>query len=387
MSHVIRRAAALGAFFVCGILVAACGSGVPGNSVADVAGNPITLRAFDHWLYVAAKSQTAQNPGAPVIVPNDPPTFTNCIAQVRKSVPQLDKTPDKQIRTDCRQLFASYSSQVMDFLIKAYWYQSEAARDGIKVTNAQVQKSFNAAKNQQFPSASQFNSFLSQTGYTLQDLLFRFRVNDIAQKLLARQTTKVTPAAIAAYYHAHPSQFGTPETRDMRIVLTKTQAQAQTAKQALTSHQSWQAVAKKYSIDPTSKNNGGLLLGVQKGQEDQALDAVAFSTSVNKLVGPVKGQFGYYIVEVTKITPPTQRTLAEATPLIEQTLKGQGATNSQTALNNLIRKHWRGQTSCLSEYSMPDCNGYIAPKAPKTSSTATTPTTPTTPSTTTSKGG
>ncbi len=384
MTHVIRRTAALGAFFVCGILVAACGSGVPGNSVADVAGNPITVRAFDHWMYVAAKSQSAQNPGAPVIVPNDPPSFTSCIAQVRKNVPQLDKTPDKQIKADCKQLFTSYASQVMDFLIKAYWFQSEAARDHIKVTNAEVQKSFNTAKNQQFPSASQFNSFLTTTGQTLQDVLFRFRVNDIEQKLLAKQTVKVTPASIAAYYHAHPSQFGTPETRDMRIVLTKTQAQAQTAKHALTSHQSWTAVAKKYSIDPTSKNNGGQLLGVRQGQQDQALNAVAFSTPVNKLVGPVKGQFGYYIVEVTKITKPTQETLAEATPLIQQEVKSQNATASQTDLTKLVTKHWRGQTSCLSQYLMVDCSGYQPPKA---STTSTKPTTPTTSSTTTSKGG
>ena len=57
-----RRFAALGAFFVVGVVAAGCGSGVPGNSVADVAGNPITLRAFHHWLFVAAKSQSAQQP-------------------------------------------------------------------------------------------------------------------------------------------------------------------------------------------------------------------------------------------------------------------------------------------------------------------------------------
>ncbi len=65
-------------------------------------------------------------------------------------------------------------------------------------------------------------------------------------------------------------------------------------------------------------------MGVKKGQEDHALDAAAFSASQNKLLGPVKGQFGYYVFEVTKITKATQQTLAQATPLIEQTLKSQG---------------------------------------------------------------
>ena len=234
-----RSITALCAFFVVGAGLAACGSDVPGNSVADVAGNPITTQAFNHWMYVAAKSQAAQSPGSPVIVPSDPPNFTKCIAQVRKQVPTLAKTADKQLQADCKQLFTSLSSQVMDFLIKGYWYQAQAAKLGIKVTDAQVQKAFNAAKNQQFQTPAQFQSFLSQTGQTQADILFRFRINQLFQKLIARHTTKVTPAVIQQYYQAHLSQFGTPETRDIRIVLTKTKAQADAAKAALASGQSW----------------------------------------------------------------------------------------------------------------------------------------------------
>src|SRR5947209_12629393 len=101
----IRTIPALGAFFVLAIAiaVAGCGSAVPGNSVADVAGNPITTQAFNHWMYVAAKSQAAQSPGQPVIVPNDPPDFKQCIANVKKQIPQLAKTPAKQLKTDCNQ--------------------------------------------------------------------------------------------------------------------------------------------------------------------------------------------------------------------------------------------------------------------------------------------
>ena len=345
------------------IALSACGSGVPGNSVADVAGNPITTQAFNHWMFVAAKSQAAQSPGSPVIVPNDPPNFSHCVAQVRKQVPSLAKTAAKQLQTDCKQLFTQYSSQVMDFLIKGYWYQAEAARDHINVTNAQVQQAFTAAKNQQFPSATQFNTFLTQTGQTINDILFRFRINQIFTKLIAKHSTTVTPAVIQAYYNTHLTQFGTQETLSLRIVLAKTQAQANAAKSALSSGQSWRSVAKKYSIDPTSKNNGGLLVGVTKGQEDAALDSAAFSAPVNKLLGPVKGQFGYYVFQVTKITKPTQESLAKATAAIRQTLTGQQQTNAQTAVDNLAKKHWLSQTTCRSGYVIADCTGYKAPKA------------------------
>ena len=371
MRKSFSRLAALGAFFVLAVTVAACGSGVPGDSVADVAGNPITTAAFNHWMYVAAKSQASQNPGSPVIVPNDPPTFAHCVAQVRSQISSLAKTSTQQLQADCKQLFTSLSSQVMDFLIKGDWYQAEAARYHINVTNAQVQKAFESAKAQQFSSDAQFQSFLSQTGQTLNDIVFRFRINQIFTKLLAKHTTQINPATIQHYYESHLSQFGTPATRNIRIVLAKSAAQANAAKQALEHGQSWNVVAKSYSTDPTSKNNGGLLVGVQKGQEDAALDTTAFSAPANKLLGPVKGQFGYYVLEVTKITPGSQQTLAQATPLIRQTLQGQQQTNAETAIDNAAKKDWLSQTTCRADYAMADCSGYKAPKT-STSTTSTT---------------
>jgi foldase protein PrsA len=359
---------ALGAFFVAATAIAGCGSDVPGDSVADVAGNPITLQAFNHWMYVAAKGQASQNPGQPVIVPNDPPSFSNCIAQVRKDFPTLAKQSDKTLRSDCNQLFTSLSSQVMDFLIKAYWYQADAARQHVKVSDAQVQQTFNQAKSQQFSTAAAFQTFLTETGQTLDDILYRFKVNQIYQKLLAKHNSSVTNAEISAYYASHLAQFGSPEKRNIRIVLTKTRAQAEAAKAALAGGQSWAAVAKQYSSDPTTKNSGGQLTGVTKGQEDQALDTAAFAAPESQVLGPVQGQFGYYVFEVTKINKGTQQSLAQARTAIQQTLTQQQQSTAQTAVDATAKKHWYSETKCRAQYAMADCSGF---KAPPTSTTGT----------------
>ncbi|MBV8987073.1 MAG: peptidyl-prolyl cis-trans isomerase [Solirubrobacterales bacterium] len=369
-----RLILALGAFFVLGAGISACGgTSVPGNSVADMAGNPITLQAFNHWMYVAAKGST-QSPSQPVIVPNDPPNFNNCIAAARKAIPSVASQTTAQLRSECSQLFSSLSSQVMQFLIQSYWYQAEAANQHVNVTNAQVQQEFNQERAQQFQTEAEFQSFLTQTGETLQDILYRVRVNLILQRLVKQQTAQVTPAAIQAYYNSHKSTYGSPETRNIQVVLAKTPADADAAKKALASGQSWAAVAKQYSIDPTTKNNGGSLVGVTKGQQDAALDNAAFAAPVNKVLGPVKGQLanGYYVFEVTKINPSTQQTLAQATPQIKQQLTTQGQSSAQSAVDNKVKKTWQGKTSCRAEYAMSDCNGY---KAPKSSSTTTAPST------------
>ncbi|HWF53424.1 MAG TPA: peptidylprolyl isomerase [Solirubrobacteraceae bacterium] len=366
----LRYILALGAFFVVAAGVSACGSGVPGNAVVDMAGNPVTLTAYKHWMFVAAKGNAAQSPGSPVIVPTDPPGFSACIAQARKEIPSLAKTPAKTLRADCDQLFTSLNATVMDFLIKGYWYQAEAHRLGIKLTKAQLQSAFVSAKNQQFKTQAAFTAFLSETGQTLNDILFRVRINQLFTKLEARHALSVTPASIAAYYKAHISQFGRPETRNIRIVRTKTAAAAAAAKAALLHGQSWSVVAKKYSIDTATKNSGGLLKGVTSGQEETALNNAAFAAPLNKVEGVIHGTFGYYTFEVTAITKSTQQTLAQATPLIKELIGSQNSTTEQSKVDAVAKKHWFTKTTCRAAYSMADCHGY---KAPKT--TATTPTT------------
>jgi foldase protein PrsA len=362
-----RLIPALCAFFVLAIGLAGCGSGIPGNSVADVAGNPITLQAWKHWMVVVAKLQAAQNPGQPVVVANDPPKFTSCVATIKPYEPKNTKA--KQLVNVCSQLSKSYSSQVMGFLITSYWYQAEAARQKLNINDKTLQTQFDKAIKSAFPTTAQFQAFLSQTGQTREDLLFRFRVQDAQSKLLSKHNTKVTQAQIASYYASHKSQFGTPQTRDIRIVLTKTKAQAQAAQSALRSGKGWDAVAKQYSIDSTTKDKGGLLSGVTQGSQDTALDTAAFAAPANKLEGPVQGQFGFYIFEVTKITPGTQQSLAQASPQIKQTLMTQLQNSAQTDVENTAKQHWLPKTKCRSAYAMADCSGY---KAPKTSTTSTT---------------
>ena len=369
----LRSISALGAFFVAvALMISACGSssGVSGNSVADVAGNQISTQAFNHWMYVLAKTQAAQAPGQPVIVPNDPPNFSKCVAQVKAEIPSLAKTANKTLVADCQRVFTSLSSTVMDYLIKAYWYQAVAHKMGIKISDAQVQKALAAAKKAQFSTPAQFQQFLSSTGQTQADVTYRIRIEQIYNKLLAKHPTTVTAAQIQAYYNKHQTLFGTPESRNMRLVLAKTQAQAEAAKQALSHGQSWTVVAKKYSIDPTTKNKGGQLNGVTKGQQDAALSTAAFSAQVNKVIGPIKGQFGYYVIQVTKIVPATSRSLAQSTPLIKQTLTQQSQSAAAAAVVAQAKKDYQAKTSCKSGYSMADCSGYKAPKASASTSTA-----------------
>ena len=130
----------------------------------------------------------------------------------------------------------------------------------------------------------------------------------------------------------------------------------------------WSAVAKKYSIDDTSKDTGGKLPAQAKGTLDKELDDAVFSASKNELVGPVKTQYGYYVFTVTGITEESQQTLEEAKETIKQTLQAQ---NQQKALDTFVKdftKRWKDKTECSEGYKTTDCKN--GPKATPTPSAA-----------------
>ncbi len=399
MSKHFRFISALGAVFFVGLGLAACGGGIPGNAVVQVGGNPITKATYEHWLSVAAASSSASTPGqtAPKPVVPDPPNYTACIAHLEATAPKPAKGQSKptaaQLKSQCEQQYKSLQQEVLGFLISSAWVLGEAESMGVKVSDAEVKKQFEQIKSQQFPKPEEFKKFLATSGQTVSDLLLRVKLNLLSSKIqqkVSKEKGNVTQSQISKYYEEHKSQFGTPEKRNVKIILTKTEAAANKAKQEIESGKSFSSVAKAVSIDPTSKAKGGEITGVVKGQEEKALDEAIFSAPKGKLGGPVKTPFGYYIYEVTGTTAGNQQTLAKAQSSIKQQLTAQQQQQALSKFVKEFRTRWEGKTECRSGYSVQDCHGYKKPATPATSATpqtgapAQTQTT-TTPATTTTK--
>jgi len=368
VSRLTRPIAALGAVFFAVLGLAACGGGIPGNAVVQVGGTPITKSAFEHWMSVAASS-TAGTTGAKPAIP-DPPTYTACIAHLKATAPKPAKgqtaPTEAALKTQCEQQYKSLQQEVLGFLISSSWVLGEAESLGVKVSDKEVKKQFEQIKNQQFPKAAEFQKFLATSGQSVSDLLLRVKLNLLSSKIqqkVAKEKHTPSQAEIEKYYKEHSSQFGTPEKRDVRIILTKTEAQAKQAKKEIESGKSFAPVAKSKSIDPTSKASGGELKGVVKGQEEKALDEAIFSAKKGVLGGPVKTPFGYYIYEVTGTTAGSSQTLAQSQASIKQQLTAQQQQQALSKFVKEFKKKWMGKTECRSGFVVADCKGYKAPKA------------------------
>jgi foldase protein PrsA len=371
LSRSARTALVAGALLLLAIAVASCGGGgVPQNGVAVVGNEVITKKEFNHWMDAAAKGQAAQAPGGAAAAP-DAPGFQKCIA-AKKKVPVPKGTPqpkDADLKKQCQQEYDALRQQVMQFLISAEWIQQEADARGVKPSDQDVRKEFDTQKKQSFPQDKDYQDFLKSSGQTEQDLLFRVRLdllsNKVREKIVAGKD-QVSDKEITDYYNKNKTRFGTPETRDLNVVLTEKKPAADKALAELKGGGSFKAVSKKYSIDEASKAQGGKLPAVAKGQQEKAFDDAIFKAKKGALTGPVKTQFGYYVFEVTKVTKATQQTLDQAKESIRAQLK---STKQQQALDAFLKEFkvkYKGKTECADAFKkglFEQCKNEPKPKA------------------------
>lgn len=162
-------------------------------------------------------------------------------------------------------------------------------------------------------------------------------------------TKKVGPAVtekdLENYYKDHQDEYRVPESVTVRHILIKTpppgpdgkvdqkaldaaKAKAEDIMKQLKAGANFAELAKKYSDDPGSKDKGGLLGPIQKGQTVPEFEQAAFAAQKGQTVGPVKSSFGYHIIHIDDKTQAHLKSLDEVKSQIEPIIaaqKGQAA--------------------------------------------------------------
>jgi hypothetical protein len=344
------------------VTVGACGSGMPGNAVVQIGNATITKAAVIHWLAIDNDASQVQSDTKAPPLPL-PPDYTACVAaqQAATSVHSAGQTAT--FKASCDTNYHTLLNDVLNYLIGEYWLQGEAYDRHVHVSAASVTKTFKQERKLAKPplaTAAEMNSFLAASGQTLKDLTWRTMVQLETNKIqlqVEKAHEKVTKAQIAAYYDKHKTQFGTPETRDLHLVLVSSAAAAQKVHSLLAGGASYATVAPKYSVDPNTKSKGGVMLGVYSGELTPALNTKIFAASVGALSDPVKTAFGYYVFTIDKIIPAKAQTLAQATAAIRSQLSQGQIQAAETALQAQLQKKWQPRTSCRSGYVVSNCAG------------------------------
>jgi parvulin-like peptidyl-prolyl isomerase len=227
--------------------------------------------------------------------------------------------------------------QVMPQLVGVEISQAYAQENDIEVTQEDVDEEIETIKDQiseQAKAAGQdigrneaFEEALTQADLTEDELRQDIRDQLPIQKVQEEVVGDVEPtdAEIQAFYDENKElQFATPEQRCIsHILFNKDQQQkAKEVKQQLQDEEgkSFAELAREFSQDPGSKEEGGDLGCQGEGSFVPEFEEAAFSADEGEVVGPVETEFGYHVIKVTETRPAETAPLEEVKPQIREQL-------------------------------------------------------------------
>jgi foldase protein PrsA len=173
---------------------------------------------------------------------------------------------------------------VLDSLVAQKVLLQDAKKKNITVTDKEVEEEYNKEK--------QFNSKVTKE--QIRDYL-------IIDKLFAEYTkdVKVTEEEMKKYYEEHKESFEVAKARHILVADEKT---AEDIYKRLMKGEDFAALAKEYSIDTATKDNGGELGEFPRGVMTPEFEDAAFSLKPGEISKPVKTQYGYHIIQLESIT-------------------------------------------------------------------------------------
>lgn len=146
-------------------------------------------------------------------------------------------------------------------------------------------------------------------------------------------TGEFTREDMMGYYEAHQEAYTRPEEVRARHILIKVPPNASEELEAkirtrvddilskLRSGGDFAALAKDYSEDPASAEQGGDLGFFPRGRMVPEFEKAAFSLPVGQVSEPVRSQFGFHIIRVEDKTEAGVKTFEEAEPEVRTALR------------------------------------------------------------------
>ena len=255
--------------------------------------------------------------------------FQSLMARAKKSYDAQKRPFPKPGTTEYEQL----KGQAITFLVQQAEFAQEADDMGIEITDEKVDKRIEKLKKQFYGGSDErFKKTLEQQGLTEDQAKEQVRSSLISEELFKRVTNdiKVSQSDIKSYYASHKSQYGQPESREVRHILVQKKALADTLYAQLKAGANFAKLAKRYSKDPGSASNGGKLT-VSKGQTVPEFDKTAFSLKKGELSPPIHTQYGYHIIEALSDIKAAQTTpLSKVEASIKQQLGQQRKNDAMT---------------------------------------------------------
>lgn len=230
------------------------------------------------------------------------------LEELRQSTPPAEQ----------REKIASFKKELINEMLSELLIKDRADRLGLTVTPQEIQDGVKRLKAQYgIESDEQFNESLQKSGLTRPEMEARLRETLLTNKVFQRELRgreDLTDRELRERYDREKDTYRLPERAKVREIVLLTpegataeqieaiRVRADEAAQKARGGADFPALAKQYSESAT-KDDGGSLGEVARGELQSALDSAVFNLNGPGVAGPVQSRFGFHILKVDERLP------------------------------------------------------------------------------------
>jgi parvulin-like peptidyl-prolyl isomerase len=248
-------------------------------------------------------------------------------------------------------------------LLNAAWIFGEAEELGIELTKKEVETELAKVKKESFKTEKAFQEFLKEDHFTEEEVQKRIELQLISTKIqekITKQAPPVTEAQAKEYYEAEKAtQYTKKPSRDVRVIVNENKKEVEEAQKALeadNSAASWKKVTKKYS--PTTAAQGGLQKEIAEEFLTEPLKKDIFGAATGELIGPVKQEKNYLLLEVVTLHPEKTQPFAEVKTTINTQLTEEKSQKYFSEWVVGFQQTWTQRSHCASGFVIESCANY-----------------------------
>ena len=253
--------------------------------------------------------------------------------------------------------YDSLRSDLVEYLVQQKLIENQADKFNITASEKEVDKGVKDLKEQVAQGdEKKFKEEMKRVGYTIELVEKDVEFDVISKKLYERivKDIKVSDKEAREYYDENPEQFETKESREVAHILVKTKPEADAIYEQVKDgdEATFTKLAKK-SLDPSSKDTGGVLPGgaIQRGQTVPEFDKTAFALKTGETSKPVKTSYGWHVIQARgDVEKASTKKFDDVKEDIKKQLKGTQEGERYTEYNTDVRKDAEDDVKCRKGY-------------------------------------
>lgn len=156
---------------------------------------------------------------------------------------------------------------------------------------------------------------------TVLERIERFKERSILDVLVREEVDSrvtVSPEEVKAYYDNFKGTFTAPDEFRASHILVRTEGEATEVKKRLAQGEDFAALARKVSIDATTKNKGGDLGVIKRGQTVAEFEKALMTMKTGEVSVPIATQFGYHVIILVDRSPGRALSFEEAKEQVKE---------------------------------------------------------------------